>query len=1322
MIQLFIENYQGTRYTVSAGWTCKNTTSAQIDATEVLGMFDSKTLQLVYDQYLGLYKTPTSDTDSRQAERQSTPKNDAPGYLCERDKAIYLALVQHRLVIEEAPLPYSVLADLQAELANRIRIGLQQVTLQDSVGEPLTKSVVKTDSGKVKEAAATNITKVPSCSAWSLSIWTKDAAEVAAVVSPARQSFELSTEVIDYILYAENLEEPGGECVTSVFRGVITALGFNPNTVSRKQLRLSFNIAEVIYSDSILRGAVFHFAQNYIKTRYSLKVTDLVASGTFEIILTIALAALTKGDVTAVSRAKSARLLTAFRNIGDLMFDFARLKRQRTLLAKKTERKAGRKGTQANIQKRYGKKNSQASVKSDLLGSGNPQSQTPRRLYSSGAQVIGINRAKNFSEEADKSCSEAGENYTGDTCQSNATACTVGEIVHLKTGEVSFTLTDVALSGPLPLRIARTYRSSNSRDIGLGYGWTHTLSERLVWRPGQTILFFDAEGRVISLPAPGNSSRSHNVVEQLTLTRINDEHWVITTYGVSAGIEKHFKATGETGALRLTKICDSYGNFYQLHYRNECLIRVESSFGEDLYISPAEESSASFRIGALKRIGRDGGTKFVAHYEYSDEGSLIKAVDGSGCGEKYEYQKYNIKQRTLKTGYRFYFEWDTDGPSARCVRQWGDTIDGKPTCNYQFIWGGDGYRVTIIDTRGGQTHYCFNERGLPTYYCNGEGGETLYSYNDMGRISRVQLPSESDALREEIYQYDKDGRLVQKVDAGGNRYQIEYSSAGLPCKLTDPEGSSWQRRYNKYGKIVAIEDPLGNTTHYTYTPEGLIDSVTDPLGNVTRYFWEDEGRLSAIEDSLGRSICYQYGSDSLLNIVRSSQDKKTCYKYDEQGRVCIVSTLDGRRTQYIYNVQGLLVEIIEDDGTSTTYTYDGLGQVRSRTHSNGSRLEFYYDGECNLIGLKNEKGECYQRKYDFNNRLVEEVGFDGRATRYTYNPAGYLVRSSKVIDVESDVELDIYFERDLLGRLLRENAPDGVSSFRYNCRGQLIEAKNSQCRLRWEYDVNGRVIAEWQGFNKLSYQYDVAGNLVATTLPCGEILEGIYSSSGEAQGLRDYSVVGDINPLVEHKNFDSCGEDALCLLADNLGFHRFYDFSGDALALLPENPEGLTNARLDELSLMFKSDCQYSRGYQFAKTSVVLPDIFTSSETKFKYGVKYRDLAGEDVRGCVSSCGVDGRYNFQGYLVKELRGGEESCRARFYYNFRQQLMRVEKLKVEKGMEQFQEVIQYQYDPLGRCIRHKSYRGSVSFLWSGGVLVQEQRLGSLAGRGVAIYTC
>ncbi|WP_444915696.1 RHS repeat-associated core domain-containing protein [Microbulbifer sp. TRSA007] len=84
------------------------------------------------------------------------------------------------------------------------------------------------------------------------------------------------------------------------------------------------------------------------------------------------------------------------------------------------------------------------------------------------------------------------------------------------------------------------------------------------------------------------------------------------------------------------------------------------------------------------------------------------------------------------------------------------------------------------------------------------------------------------------------------------------------------------------------------------------------------------------------------------------------------------------------------------------------------------------------------------------------------------------------------------------------------------------------------------------------------------------------------------------------------------------------------------------------------------------------------------------------------------RYDIHGNRIAELRGKGQKLQTRYHYNSRQQLVRVEKLKVEEGSEQLQQEIHYQYDPLGRRIGKVTNSEQTSFLWDGDVLLRENK--------------
>ncbi|WP_226667005.1 RHS repeat-associated core domain-containing protein [Microbulbifer aggregans] len=1320
-MQILVENQRGDRFRVSEGWATAPTSFDNDAAAGLLASFSPSILDQIYDQFLASRSLALA-VQHGQDQLLALHGSDAPSHFSETHRAVYVAVRQHRLLVEVAPLREEELDARLSKLRNGIRMGLQKVIAEERAEAARIQAVHEKRNNLEKTGAyVAHTAKALGQAAWGLAVWTKDVADVAALVNPVRQQTALLNATYDYYVHDKSYDDSGREYLSKIKKELVEALGFDPTTITAEQLEQAFDIAHLIYDDPTLRSDISRFAKDYAKAQHSLEIAEFIGGGLFEIILTIILTAVTGGVGAVAAMAKNARLLTLFKGIGDLMVEFARYLRRRKALAKTRGAKSGGaslsdlKSTEATV----------PAVADATSGGGKSSGKSAAAKQSDGKAS---QQPAGDPNEPDKNSTDTGRNHNGDSSQCNGNTCSGGDPINLKTGEEFLTLVDAVLDGPLPLTMARTYRSSNHNDFGLGYGWTHTLGERLEYRgAGNPLHFHDNEGRVIALPHPGGSGLSHNVVEKLSLKRIADNHWVITPYGAPAGLQKHFKALNPgDNRLALSEIRDGYNNFYRFHYVEKQLICVESSLGEALHISPIDG-----RIGELKKETRDGRIQLLARYEYSAEGDLIRATDAEGFSEAYAYQGHVISKRTLKTGYNFHFEWDAEGPGARCLRQWGDDINGQPTYNYRFVWDDDGKGVNVIDTRGGEERYRFNERALPIYHRDQEGGETLYEYNALGQLTAAQLPAEEGQQRQERYEYDDYGRLVAKTDASGGMHRIEYNAEGLPAKITDAGGRVWKREYNTSGQITASTDPLGHSTQYTYNPIGLVGSVTDPLGNTTRYLWNPQGKLAAVHDPMGRSQHYRYDIAQRLTEVQHAPELSTRYEYDSQDRISAVIAPDGGRTEYRYNAQGLVADITDAEGRSTRYDYDGLSQVTARTNPDGSRLQYQYDGERNLVGLINENGEQYQLKYDLKERLIEEVGFDGRVTRYAYNAAGHLVGSRAVTDSESGKGIDTLFERDAFGRLLQETTPDGVTSFRYNRIGQVTEAENAHRKLRWEYDACGRVIGDWQDNAEIRHRYDAAGNRIASVLPDGEELRIGYNAAGQFESLHRRPAGAEAEQLLAQISRDELGRETHRQHGNGLATESQYDPQGRLQKLRLGKGEGPVenpileraygynrSGQLTHIGDSLRGDRQYHYDALDRLTQVEGPN-----PEHFVHDPAHNILAAagsaDEAKQEAGSTQVSGNrlkfrgdthyeYDVHGNRIAALRGKGQKLQTRYRYNSKHQLIAVAHYRVDdKGEAQLQNETCYQYDALGRRISKKGLAQTTDFLWDGDVLLQER---------------
>ncbi|MEH6436146.1 glycohydrolase toxin TNT-related protein [Massilia sp. DD77] len=163
-----------------------------------------------------------------------------------------------------------------------------------------------------------------------------------------------------------------------------------------------------------------------------------------------------------------------------------------------------------------------------------------------------------------------------------------------------------------------------------------------------------------------------------------------------------------------------------------------------------------------------------------------------------------------------------------------------------------------------------------------------------------------------------------------------------------------------------------------------------------------------------------------------------------------------------------------------------------------------------LTALENENDSVYRFQYDPVGRLLQEQGFDGKATEYRYDEASGVLAET----VEAGVTTRLDF--DLMGRLVQRRAaapgqPEQIETFAYNANGQLAEAKNEHARLQWFYDDAGNLVREHQHYQGpfhpdrrtavWHHHYDELSQRTGTTRPDGHRIDWLTYGAGHVHGL-----------------------------------------------------------------------------------------------------------------------------------------------------------------------------------------------------------------------------
>jgi RHS repeat-associated protein len=904
---------------------------------------------------------------------------------------------------------------------------------------------------------------------------------------------------------------------------------------------------------------------------------------------------------------------------------------------------------------------------------------------------------------------------------------TEGEPISMISGEELLQLTDCALPGPVPFPWTRTYRSSHARDSGLGCGWTHTGSERLEIG-GQQVLYRDSDGREIPLKLPRIHQRSRYIPEGLILDRLSDDafllrqegqpHKLFSRYGTRSSFFRltQLRHASYTPASNILGVSQSESGFVlNLHYNeHNQLTQLQGNWGKGLTLSRNHEGRI---IRVELRDSASGARKTLAEYDYDAAGDLIAQRNANGVGEQYEYRNHLIQKRTLVTGFNFYFEWDGDDSSARCIHQWGD----RGIYDYRFEWSPDQQRSKAIDSRGNSREYQYNQYGQIISELDNEGGLHQYTY-ERGR-KRSYTDPEGKTTE---YFFDRHNNPAGFRDALGNRVALSWFNGKL-TSITDKDKSHWRREYDNKGQLIVLIDPFLQTTRYTYNSAGLLTSVSDPKQRTTRYQWSAQGELLAIIDPEGHERRLSYDTWSQLKsaeiILAGDQSAGAIqFFYTPTGQVEKVVAPNGDITHYTYNTNDQLIRHSDPQGRTTEFTYDGLSQVIERLDPEGQRLKYEYDSERNLTALINEKGEKHQFFYDGNERLIKEIGFDGRVRHYKYDKAGRLIKHLDAGEVMTE------FERDALGQLLTRTSrsisnpalePE-FARFNYDPKGRLLESYNAHQFVSFAYNAFGNLTKEhhsdlnaqrqrisasmvdigfsnvWPGKRsgiqlpdgqRIDYQFDhhnrlseIAVNGAAITHIERDILgREISRAQGDLITLAEYDPAGRLQKQTSYNpKQKSAGPIQREYGYDNFGnLNRINDGPAE------------TRYVYDLLNRLKKAEGAIPETFAFDPAGNLLQA--GDNESANNSSVKGNRLYMQGDRKF--------SYDARGNLIQENRGKDGKLVTTFEYNLNNQLIKT----TRDG-----QTTTYTYDPLGRRISKTDPFGTTRYLWAGDQMVQEQR--------------
>ncbi|MFJ2323593.1 RHS repeat-associated core domain-containing protein [Pseudomonas sp. NPDC087817] len=883
------------------------------------------------------------------------------------------------------------------------------------------------------------------------------------------------------------------------------------------------------------------------------------------------------------------------------------------------------------------------------------------------------------------------KNPNGDSADCVPGTCTNGCPVSMVTGEELLTLTDGVLDGLLPFEFTRLYRTSAAEiDVGLGFGWSHSLAHRLEF-DGDFVVWVDHESRRTRFPLPGVERPAiHNSLSRAAIFLGDEPEELILALAGDAARFYHFRAG------RLAAVSDGYGNRLRISRdRQDRVQRLDNGAGRALLLRYDRQHVVAVDYQSCQH-GEWTTEQTLVSYAYDAYQHLIEARNAVGDSERYDYDdQHVILQRQLTGGASFFWEWERAGKAARCVRHWASFSQ----MDTRYVWDDDG-SVAVHYVDGTEETYVHDDRARLVRKVEADGGEHLKAYDDAGRLIAEQDPL--GAVTE--YRYDDVGRLIALLPPDDEPTSYEYRNGFLHSRCRGE--AVWTYRRNAQGDVTEAVDPDGQVSHYHYDARGQLLSIRYPDTSRHVFAWNTLGQLT--EETLPDGGVRRFSYDALGRRTTTVDEHGaiTRQHWDAVGRLLQTTSPTGSTRAYSYGAYGQVTAERDELGRITRYEYDDdLHLVSRKINPDGTRVQYRYDhAQLLLTEIENESGEKYQLDYTPTGLIRQETGFDGRRTAYAYDLNGHLLEKTEFGD-DGSVLLTAY-ERDAAGRLLIKTLPDGVKvEYRYDRLGRLTGVDDGQKHpLAFEYDLQDRLITEHQGWGTLRYSYDACGQLKRQRLPDNSKLDYHYAKGGALTAIHLNGA-----PLTSHR-YESGREqqrkqglllseyaydDQGRLLAHAVGhehaslYRRDYAYSANGnLEHIADTRHGQRTYGYDALDRLIR--VRHSRDE--------LPESFAHDPAG---NLLMQDRPGPtQIKGNRLLLQGDRHYDYDafGNLIRERRGTAQKLVTEYSYDCQHRLIGLTRPDGKTAS--------YQYDAFGRRISKTVDGTTTEFFWQGDHLVAE----------------
>ena len=499
---------------------------------------------------------------------------------------------------------------------------------------------------------------------------------------------------------------------------------------------------------------------------------------------------------------------------------------------------------------------------------------------------------------------------------------------------------------------------------------------------------------------------------------------------------------------------------------------------------------------------------------FNSDGYRATDTKGCSCGSGVTFERQTgtnlITAMTDALNRRTEYAYDSTGNATGVTRMAGTSEAVSTSFTYET---GFNQIASVTDPLNHTTSFAYDSKGDLISATDALGHLTTFVYNNAG-----QPISATDPLgNSNLFSYS-DGDLISVTNPVGHLTSRFLDAAGRVLSLTNPLGETIRYENDALNRITRTIDTLQGATQYSYDANGNVLSMTDGLNNVTSYVYDDMDRVQTKTDPLNHIDIYQYNQNGSLTQHTDRKGQVTSYTYDSFERLSQITYADSSSISYTYDAVGRLTQIVDSISGTISYSYDNLDRLLGETTPQGT-TSYTYDAFGRRATMTVPGQSVVSYSYDSANRMTEitqgasTVSFvfdnanrrtsmtlpNGIINEYTYDAVSRVV--ALIYKRGQSVLGNLTYEYDAADRTLkfggsfsRTELPPAVTSTSYDAANHQIGFGGQTS----DFDLNGNLIHDglntfiWNARDQLvaingsglsaSFQYDARRRRVTKTI------------------------------------------------------------------------------------------------------------------------------------------------------------------------------------------------------------------------------------------------